>query len=1120
MNNRILRSVLSVVLVLCMLVSTPIAALASGQTPAEVAVADAVDFCAKAQQIVDIIVDLAIDGEHASDFENETLREAFKGTAIDEIKKVLDDNEDLMQEFGFAPTDANKQLVAEEVFKVACMYADAKSDRVAANKMAVIELIRFALVEAYGYSNADAEETAAFYHEVDRIYKAEGELAALEYAESVVGTTIDPEPHEHTYTSVVTAPTCTEKGYTTYTCICGDTYKGDEVAAMGHSWDEGKVTKEPTATEKGVRTFTCITCKSTKTEEIDVLPHEHSYTSVVTDPTCTEKGYTTHTCSVCGDTKKDSEVAALGHISVIDKGTAATCTNTGLTDGAHCSRCNQVLTKQETIPMLDHTWDAGKVTKEPTDEEAGSKLFTCTVCGNTKTEEIPKLNHEHSYSSVITQPTCTEKGYITYTCTSCGDSYQEVRSEALGHDYQDGTCVVCGEPDPDKPAEPEVVLEAPEILSCYSKLQTSVKVTWSLVAGADGYELWRTPTPDNADSWTRAKTVADGSKDRYTNQGLEKGTTYYYKVRAYVEDASGNRTYSDFSNVDYMPAAVVWDDPYSNATFRIRLRWDEIGGAHGYQIWRLNADGETWSVIKTLGDKNNTLTNNQGATTAYSNTGLTAGNHYTYKIRAFCIPEEGKKVFGAYSDEFTVAVMPEAPVVTATTPQTGRVQLAWDTINGAAGYQVWMLENGSWKIVKSLSDGSTTYTKYDLQGGVEYQFKVRAYTDVNGKKTFGAYSEIVAATPAAQPQVPNGKCGDNLTWKLENGTLTISGSGAMYDFKDKQTPWIDLDVKKVVIASGVTTIGDFAFKSHDIADFTLPNSLKEIGDFAFLASSVAQIKIPDSVTYIGDSAFKMTKLTSITLPKGLKEIVISTFSFCEDLKEVVIQEGVTTIGKNAFTSCKKLENITFPSTLKTIEEGAFSSCRFGVIALPDSVTSLGIGVFQRCSSLQSVYLPAGLTVIPESAFQSCSNLLEIFWPAGLTTIEKNAFSGCNSLAYVYFLGEEEQLDHIMVHNGNDVLAYVDIYLVTMITEQPADQTVKAGEKVTFHAEASREGCTYQWYCLAPDSDEWVACTQSGNKTDTLSFTATKDLDGYYFLCEITDPYGNSGDTEAALLTVK
>jgi len=78
MNNRILRSVLSVVLVLCMLVSTPIAALASGQTPAEVAVADAVDFCAKAQQIVDIIVDLAIDGEHASDFENETLREAFK----------------------------------------------------------------------------------------------------------------------------------------------------------------------------------------------------------------------------------------------------------------------------------------------------------------------------------------------------------------------------------------------------------------------------------------------------------------------------------------------------------------------------------------------------------------------------------------------------------------------------------------------------------------------------------------------------------------------------------------------------------------------------------------------------------------------------------------------------------------------------------------------------------------------------------------------------------------------------------------------------------------------------------------------------------------------------------
>ena len=74
--------------------------------------------------------------------------------------------------------------------------------------------------------------------------------------------------HEHSYTAVVTAPTCTEKGYTTHTCACGDSYVDTYVDALGHAWDEGKVTKEPTETETGVKTFTCTRCGETKTETI------------------------------------------------------------------------------------------------------------------------------------------------------------------------------------------------------------------------------------------------------------------------------------------------------------------------------------------------------------------------------------------------------------------------------------------------------------------------------------------------------------------------------------------------------------------------------------------------------------------------------------------------------------------------------------------------------------------------------------------------------------------------------------------------------------------------------------------------------------------------------------
>ena len=74
--------------------------------------------------------------------------------------------------------------------------------------------------------------------------------------------------HEHSYTAVVTPPTCTEKGYTTHTCSCGDSYVDTYTDALGHDWDSGTVTKEPTATETGIRTYTCTRCNETKTETI------------------------------------------------------------------------------------------------------------------------------------------------------------------------------------------------------------------------------------------------------------------------------------------------------------------------------------------------------------------------------------------------------------------------------------------------------------------------------------------------------------------------------------------------------------------------------------------------------------------------------------------------------------------------------------------------------------------------------------------------------------------------------------------------------------------------------------------------------------------------------------
>ena len=193
--------------------------------------------------------------------------------------------------------------------------------------------------------------------------------------------------HTHSYNDVVTAPTCTAKGYTTHTCACGDSYVDTYTDALGHAWDEGKVTKEPTETETGVKTFTCTRCGETKTETIPVLPHTHSYKAVVTAPTCTAKGYTTHICS-CGDSYVDTYTDPLGHDLKDDAAVAATCTTAGTTAGKHCTRCDYK-EGMETIAALGHAWDEGKVTKEATETTQGSMTYTCTRCPATKRDILP-----------------------------------------------------------------------------------------------------------------------------------------------------------------------------------------------------------------------------------------------------------------------------------------------------------------------------------------------------------------------------------------------------------------------------------------------------------------------------------------------------------------------------------------------------------------------------------------------------------------------------------------------------------------------------------------------------------------------------------------------------------
>lgn len=253
-------------------------------------------------------------------------------------------------------------------------------------------------------------------------------------------------------------------------------------------------------------------------------------------------------------------------------------------------------------------------------------------------------------------------------------------------------------------------------------------------------------------------------------------------------------------------------------------------------------------------------------------------------------------------------------------------------------------------------------------------------------------------------QMGDNICGDNLTWTLDSaGTLTISGTGQMYDWLYEAPPWNAFreQIKKIVIEDGVTSISYSAFYDcSSVTSVTIPDSVTSIGDFSFShCSSLTGVTIPDNVTNIGDGMFEFcSSLTSMTIPDSVASIGSGAFYDCPSLKSVIIGNGVKSIGNGAFYDCSSLTSVTMGNSVVSIEKEAFRDCsRLTNITIPDSVTSIGEGAFWQCDSLPGMTIPDSVTTIGDSAFQGCSGLTSVTIGNGVTSIGGDAFSCCDGL---------------------------------------------------------------------------------------------------------------------------
>ena len=228
------------------------------------------------------------------------------------------------------------------------------------------------------------------------------------------------------------------------------------------------------------------------------------------------------------------------------------------------------------------------------------------------------------------------------------------------------------------------------------------------------------------------------------------------------------------------------------------------------------------------------------------------------------------------------------------------------------------------------------------------------------------------AVPASAEEIASGTCGDNLTWVLtDDGTLTISGEGAMEDYYSnyakeeplRYAPWYanQMNIKHIVINSGVTTIGDYAFAycSH-LKDVTIADTVHSIGDYAFWYcgktdteeledGGFRQLTIPEGVTEIGAYAFyRSYNLEQVSLPNTLTTAGQYAFGFT-NLKSVEIPGSLTVIPEDMFLENRSMKQITLNEGIKRIEDGAFAYCNPSVVVIPSTVEYIGNVAFGWCT---------------------------------------------------------------------------------------------------------------------------------------------------------------------------
>lgn len=244
---------------------------------------------------------------------------------------------------------------------------------------------------------------------------------------------------------------------------------------------------------------------------------------------------------------------------------------------------------------------------------------------------------------------------------------------------------------------------------------------------------------------------------------------------------------------------------------------------------------------------------------------------------------------------------------------------------------------------------------------------------------------LVGCLPSALA-AQSGSCGDQLSWSFSDGTLTVTGSGDMWDFSEgSMAPWYEF--------------------RQEILRLELPDGLTSIGTLAFYeCESLTAVSIPDSVKRIGGYAF----------------------SGCADMEMLSLGNGVSHIGECAFSDCVSLVSLRLPQSLQTIGKKAFYRCEtVPAVTVPESVRSIGVSAFAYCKNLVTADIRAQVNAVPEYIFYGCEKLTSVTLPAQVSQISEFAFRGCDNLGAVYYGGTAMSQEELRQQLNDSVTDFTD-----------------------------------------------------------------------------------------------